>query len=272
MASQYCVLFDENGEAWGLEELAARLGTRLRGRPFAEFVMRNLGFVMAEHSFGAYVRVSYVDDAVVPVALTGLIMWLHDQRERAVLVCDTSGGTTGRLYANRAAAANALSVTIQRHTTTTPYVCQDADVETSVFSSRWRAALELMSTPALDPRDVRRVLNALFNGYFTIADRDAEDDEFRLVLVGDAIRDHFGPSIQGRSYREMYDPDYGKWVADGIQAASVHQRPFAQDIVAPIKWPKKEQPTVCKYSRLLISTTCADRQVLLTASHIHQSF
>lgn len=269
MTSSYCVLFDESGDCWALDDLGRHLQTRLRGGSLAQFVLRNLGYVLVEHGFGHHARITYVDEVVSPVALTGVVMWLYDQPDRAVIVHSSSGRSTGKLYSNRAKAAQGISDKISRLAQGRPYICEAAEIETSIFSRTWRAAVELVSTPSLDREVVRKVLNALFDGYFTIADRQAADEDFRLICVGDAVRNQFGQDVQGRSYRDMHDAEYGNWVADGIQSSFHRQRPVAQEIVAPIKWPTSNRPELCNYSRLIVSTRTMGRDVVITASHIH---
>jgi hypothetical protein len=260
-------LIDDRGELFADTpwEIAARLKTTRSGASLHAFAVECMGFVLVARSQGrAYV--AFARDAVSPIALAGLLHWLSEHRPSAVCLQHPGQSTVLRILARKDAIAF-FSSCIDERTTDHPFISNPVPLERSPFYDRWRCAREICSGLA-DSEDRDRLLDAMFGGLFLLSRVDADTGDAVIQCAGSGIRrldPEFYRGIRGKTFRQAFDTDFGRWSAAEYRRYALADQPIASELAATIRWPNA-RPRVHRYCRMLVPfrTGTADRWLLTT--------
>jgi hypothetical protein len=233
-------LIDEQGQLWAddSEELRLNLKTRLRGLRLTSWLVRQLGFVAVEQ-FGARNFVAFDPERVSPVGLTGLAYWIADHSFVPTVWRHPTHQKLSRLFFRLPELMTFVGDTIEARMPLQSFSKRSVALESSVFASRWRGALEVISTVS-DDHASNAILNTFFDGHYAMSTQQ-ENGEYKVQTLGDRHYEHdheFATNAVNRLMRECFDNAYGEWLTDTFNGlASTNKFVFTEEVSANIAFP-----------------------------------
>lgn len=260
-------IIDERGTFRVLgDDFRKFIGSKRSDEDLASYCVDKLGYIVVECRANNIVFASFSERVVGPIALISLMQWLHE-RPTARFVFNQGGiNTAPNLVPSLRHARQRLSELVQASAPMSSFEVTNLAPEASPFAKVWQVAQEI-HTAEMPERMRVRLLDKLFEGRFTLSERDDANGDFTIKAVGSALLPHqFTEQDRYTTFRDMHDREYGKWIADGLKQLAPVDQPIFQLVSAPLKFPELENRVLHRYSRLLFAPRIGGTQRLLTAS------
>ncbi len=265
---RYRLVIDDDGDVWPADDTA--LSTYLRsdrsGTDLQPFLIGNLGFIGVSPG-PRRIDLTFDHQTVSPKALGGAIYWLSEQDFAPTRVTNLSSPDVVALFATRGDLIASLSDLLSQRKAVSTVTRLTIALETSAFATRWRAAMDICEEVER-PQARNRILNDLFQGYFSILSR-SEDGDCTIDYLGDAYaawEPEFHAQAIGRTFRDVFDKRAGGLVADGYREIAGHRlQPAAESVRALINFPNRPARRI-NYDRAILPIG-AHR--LLVANFVH---
>lgn len=260
-------IIDERGTFWSFgDEFKRYIGTRRSDADLTAYCVEKLGYIFVEKRSNDVVFANFVDRIAGPVALISLLQWLHEQPANRFVFNQGGVNAAPNLIPSLEHARKRLSDLAERAVPSATFEVTNIPAEASPFGKVWQVAQEIHTSDMPEPMRLK-LLDKLFDGRFTLSERNDATGDFNIKALGSAIRSHQFPDASGyKTFRDMHDREYGRWIADGLKQLSPIERPLFQLVSAPLKFVDRPQRVWHRYSRLLFAPEVEGRQRLLTAS------
>jgi hypothetical protein len=210
-------------------------------------------------------EVRFAHDLVSPVALTGLLIWLHDQHPKPIAVFGVARDFVDILPDRRRAVAY-LSELIASRSRQVRFDRRATELGETPFAAVWCAAQEICTSEMSEAARMR-ILEALFGGNFTLNTFEDDGDACCVSAVGSQIYrldPKFATDGLGATYRAMSDHAYGAWLAETFESYRGRERPFAERVTAAISYPLL--PPRVQFTRLVVPYCVGGAKHMLVAS------
>lgn len=264
--SRYIV--DERGAFWTLgDDFKRHIGTVRSDADLASYCVTKLGYIVIDVKASRAIFVNFCEDIVAPVALISVMQWMHDQPDGRFVF--NQGGINKKplLVPSLAHARRRLGDLIQAASPAYEFETVELAADASPFRKVWRVAQEIHLADDMPTAMKVRLFDKLFDGRFTLSERDDSTGDFNITAVGTSIlHDQFVDCDRYSTFRDMHDREYGEWIANGLMQLRAGGQPIFQLVTAPLKFPDRPIRELHRYSRLLFAPNVQGRQRLLTAS------
>ncbi len=268
MAEFSRLIVDERGAFWTLgDDFKRHIGTVRDDSDLATYCVAKLGYIVIEVKASRATFINFCEDIVAPVALVSVMQWMHDQPDSRFVF--NQGGINKKpfLVPSLAHARKRLGDLIQAATPAFGFETVELAADASPFRKVWRVAQDIHLADDMPMSLKVRLLDKLFEGRFTLSERDSATGDFNITAVGTAILQYqFADCDRYSTFRDMHDRDYGEWIADDLMRLRAGEKPIFQLVSAPLKFPDRPNRELHRYSRLLFAPNIDGRQRLLTAS------
>ncbi len=267
-------LIDDQGTLWPAHsaDLSVAVGRDRPREPLARHVVKSKGFIHLE-GHGAAVEIEFHLDSVSPLALIGLLYWLHDNPDCTVILRAIDRQRPPQLFRDRHQIVSELGRMLQgvgaRPRQPVPRFASTAlAIERSPFASRWSAARAVMQ---LGAREITtgEMLGHLFDGLFVISEFDAGIGEFRIRQMGPAhgrFDASFCAAARGKTFADVHDHEFGRWVADAHNRIRDTTEPVVERVDAAVLLPHRPRERFV-YTRLMLPVRSpAGAQWIVSAS------
>ena len=267
-------LIDDQGKLWPAHSagLSNAVGCDHRRGPLARHVVKANGFIHLERH-GPAVGIEFHLDSVSPLALIGLLYWLHDNPDCTVILKAIDRQRPPQLFRDRNQIVSELGRMLQGaparpRRTAARFASTRVAIEQSPFASRWSAARAIME---LGAREITtgEMLGHLFDGMFVVSEFDAGIGEFRIRQMGPAhgrFDASFCAAARGKTFADVHDHEFGRWVADAQNRIRDTTEPLAERVDAAVLLPHRPRERFV-YTRLMLPVrTPAGVQLIVSAS------
>ena len=259
-------IIDEQGTVWSLESYRAHMRVERPLDNLARYLVEKLGFVLIEKPLGRAPQVSFWDDIVAPLSLVALLQWVHEQSYTRLIFFEGGVGVRPCLMPSIKHINRRISDLVEAATPRHTFEIGELDAHTSPFRRLWAVAEEIHVADIPDATKLS-LLNKLFVGRFSISMRNQQNGDFNVIAVGSEIASYqFTHADRLTTFRDMYDTEYGRWIADGFKGLALDVPTRFQQVTAPVRMPNQQNPALYRYSRLIYAPNINGVQRLLTAS------
>lgn len=251
-----------------MHDLAASTGTPLRGPELETFLLEECGFVRVAIIGRRHASIRLDSRRAHHVAVTAALMFVCEQGAKGGSLIDRAAPSRPVLLPTHAALTEYLNGLVIARASTTRYLRRTIDKATSVFSGRLSAVHRLLLDNETQLSVKLGVMERVFNGRFTLNERDGETGELRILASGQALQkidDFFDNAAEGATYYEMTDRRYGSWVASSLKATS-ESEPQTEAVDAMLTTLAGVQRMT--YERLLLPARCGDERLLWVATQV----
>jgi hypothetical protein len=211
---------DDEGRRWqSPAKLADDLNSRMSEVDFRRFVVSQMGFVRL-HRTAKNLEIELDSRTANPVALTGLLQYIHEAFAASVVFHDRSNPRSISIAWSIADARKYVGGLLASNGTKLRHSFRNIDPRSTVFADKLSAAEDIATSHDVPIPAKLRLFEKLFAGRFTFNTFDTESGEYRIQRCGSelkAIDQFLGESAVGRDYREMTDKAYGTWVAETLK-------------------------------------------------------
>lgn len=260
-------IIDERGTFWVLgDEFRRYIGSNRTDADLIAYCVNKLGYILVDVRSRNAIFASFLEGTAGPVALVSLMQWLHERPIGRFVFNQGGIDVAPNLIPSIEHARRRLSDLAQSATPSASFEVTNIPMEASPFGKVWQVAQEIHTADL--PEAMRlRLLDRLFDGRFTLSERQDATSDFNITAIGSAIVPYqFADSDRHATFRDMHDREYGKWIADGLIQLCPADEPIFQLVSAPLKFVDRPNRVWHRYSRLLFAPTIDGTQRLLTAS------
>jgi hypothetical protein len=199
-------------------------------------------------------------------ALIGTLFWLRERAFRPTIVSYAMADMT-RLFRTNRDLFVFLAGEAEGRAPRRGYSA--IEIQNSPLADRLSAAKALCQSD-VGQSDQRTLLHHLFGGLYVISRLDTACGDYRIEHMGDSLHTYdtdFVKAHYGRSFRESYDPEFGRWTADRFARMRSSTTVQVEKVDALIRWPGRPAARY-RYHRLLVPYNVGDDAFLLTATHL----
>jgi hypothetical protein len=267
---EYEVFVDDDGEVWTATPHAVRrrLHTDRFGLELTSYLIRQAGFVACRSSrLGCYVTLD--QNHVALSAIVGTMRWLSEVHPRRTRITIFDRGSQSDALLVVPKALGCLQSVFDARRSDPIYSARKIKLENTPFADKWRVANELVCAD-IDPHTKARILDELFRGHFTLSHRDEVTGEFVIDHAGRALSAYessIGPTLIGKSFSDVLDSSYGRWIAERYAQIEMGDGPISEYVEAVIG-ASTYSPTRLRYQRLLLPYMQGSRHHLLAAAAV----
>jgi hypothetical protein len=256
-----CWMIDESGRVWGGTDPALwrSLQTDIRVDQLRDFTLGKMGFIEIRRRRQRIV-VTLNPQKVSPLAVVGLLYWLHDAKWVGRLALQVFGSEhAAELVPNIAAFGARLEALGQpsRADDVTRFRCTAVPNSELVADATIKAMFELWRASPVRPRaEIAAYCSRHFEGRYTLV-RQQSNGEFLVDRMGAGYRCYDRSYVAKAAGTLLIDePDYvyGMWVSEAYRSVALNRAPDCSDIVASIRPPLTEEVNV-RYRRLVVPFT-----------------
>ncbi len=248
------LLIDDEGQCWPEIHpgLSRALKTERTGASLSSFAVRNLGFVrlLPRH---ASVTIQLNPQTVAAEAVTGAYYWFAEAKlERAVL--EPIGATVPvQILPSKSEVIGYLGALMDARTRRPEFIAVRLSTSNSQLGSRLRIAKDIMQAelPVALKADL---LARMFDGRITLSEFDPAEDTFKVIEVGDGIRQIMPDAksrLLGHSFSTALGGSYGAWVSEVVNSAGRSGETVNEAVEAVVQL-GGQRPRRIFYERLLV--------------------
>lgn len=262
-------LIDDDGDIWPGDgvALAQSMRSPLSAGEIAAHLIAERGYVLVSVGFGRF-ELMFDHTSVAPPALTSAIYWFQGQEFAPTRVLHPHDPALVSLFPTRAGLTTFLSDQLLKRDSLSRVSRTTIPLQQSAFATRWRAAISICEELP-NPRPRHRLLGDMFQGYFSILQRNTSGDDCTIAHLGEgyaAWEPEFYASAVGRTFRDVFDKNAGVLFADGYRDLARGQfEPLAESVRAQINSPGKPARRI-NYDRMVLPIGTSQ---LLVANFVH---